>query len=120
MQQGFVLLELIAVALLTTLPAVWGANTLVNAMNDAKAQDAAVWMLSIRNSAQAYLERYAGVLAQAEHAQVLPGPGYAHWDSASQLGRASCRDSVWTSVSISVCDVALKQKQRDSISGHEV
>src|SRR3546814_4843078 len=77
MQQGFVLLELIAVALLTTLLAVWGANTLVNAMNDAKAQDAAVWMLSIRNSAQAYLERYAGVLAQAEHAQVLQGQGYA-------------------------------------------
>src|SRR3546814_298142 len=83
MQQGFVLLELIAVALLTTLLAVWGANTLVNAMNDAKAQDAAVWMLSIRNSAQAYLERYAGVLAQAEHAQVLQGQGYADWAAPS-------------------------------------
>lgn len=78
-QQGFALLELIVAALLTTLVAVWGTNTLVNAMSDAKAQDGAVWMLSLRNSAQGYMERYASLLAHAEHPQALGSQGYADW-----------------------------------------
>ncbi|UYO92369.1 prepilin [Pollutimonas sp. M17] len=78
-QQGFALLEFIAAALLMTLLAVWGANTLVNAMNDARAQDGAVWMLSLRKAAQDYLERYVELLAGAEDPQALAGHGYADW-----------------------------------------
>src|SRR5690606_6852984 len=66
-------------ALLMTLLAVWGANTLVNAMNDARAQDGAVWMLSLRKAAQDYLERYAELLAGAEDPQALASHGYADW-----------------------------------------
>jgi len=82
-QQGFALIELIAGVLLATLLAVWAASTLVNAMNDARAQDGAVWMLSLRNSAQGYLERYASPLALAEHPQALGVQGYADWAAPS-------------------------------------
>ncbi|MGB3290370.1 MAG: prepilin [Burkholderiaceae bacterium] len=78
-QRGYALLELLAATLLMTLLAVWGANALVNVMNDARARDGAVWMLSLRQAAQGYLERYAQTLADAQDPQALAGRGYADW-----------------------------------------
>ncbi|MDS1141887.1 hypothetical protein RE432_15705 [Pusillimonas sp. SM2304] len=78
-QQGFALLELIVAALLVTLLAVWGAQTLANRLDDASAQANAAWMLSLRESVQRYLERYASTLALAGHGAVSGPAGYADW-----------------------------------------
>ncbi|HEY9280968.1 MAG TPA: type II secretion system protein [Eoetvoesiella sp.] len=78
-QQGFAMLELAAAVLIATLLVVWSASALVHKINDAAAQSSAVWMLSIKKAAQAYIERYAVVLASASDTAALSGKGYADW-----------------------------------------
>ncbi|NYT66522.1 type II secretion system protein [Alcaligenaceae bacterium] len=78
-QRGFVLLELMVGALIVTLLAVWGANTLARRIDEASAQTAAVWMLSVRGAAQAYVNHYAAHLTQADPAIVMATQGYADW-----------------------------------------
>ncbi len=78
-QRGFVLLELIVAVLLATLLAVWGAQSLVNRLNDASAQAHAAWMLSLRQAVQGYIERHADALARADHQPALAAAGYADW-----------------------------------------
>ncbi|AEC19956.1 putative prepilin protein [Pusillimonas sp. T7-7] len=78
-QWGFVLLELIVAVLLAALLAGWGAQALVNRMNDAGAQAHAAWMLSLKKAVQGYIERYAGALADAGHGAALNGAGYGDW-----------------------------------------
>src|SRR3546814_16350375 len=51
-QWGFVLLELIVAVLLAALLAGWGAQALVNRMNDAGAQAHAAWMLSLKKRSE--------------------------------------------------------------------
>ncbi|PLC54892.1 hypothetical protein CR155_05385 [Pollutimonas nitritireducens] len=79
MQQGFVMLELIVAAIVTTLVAVWATNTLVNKINDAQAQAGAVWMMSVKKSVHDYIGRYADALIQADDAGELNAKGYADW-----------------------------------------
>ncbi|MBP6020191.1 MAG: type II secretion system protein [Burkholderiaceae bacterium] len=78
-QRGFVLLELVVGALIVTLLAVWGANTLARRMDEASAQAAAVWMLSVRGAAQAYVGHYAATLSQADPSVLMKDQGYADW-----------------------------------------
>ncbi len=78
-QRGFVLLELVVGALIVTLLAVWGANTLARRMDEASAQNAAVWMLSVRGAALAYVGHYAAALTQADPSVPMAAQGYADW-----------------------------------------
>lgn len=78
-QQGFVMLELVVAAIVTTLIAVWAGNTLVNKINDARAQASAVWMMSVKRSVHGYIERHADALIQAAHVGALSDQGYADW-----------------------------------------
>lgn len=78
-QRGFALLELVIVAVIGTLLAVWGAGTLVNKFNDARAQATAVWMASIRGSMQDYIRRYGNEMSQASTSDALAHQGYANW-----------------------------------------
>ena len=78
-QQGFVMLELVVAAIVTTLVAVWAGNKLVNKINDARAQASAVWMMSVKRSVHGYIERYADALVQAGHMAALSDHGYGDW-----------------------------------------
>lgn len=78
-QRGFVLLELLVGALIVTLLAVWGANTLARRLDQTSAQTAAVWMLSVRGAAQAYVGHYAATLTQADPSASMAAQGYADW-----------------------------------------
>lgn len=78
-QRGFALLELVVVALIGTLLAVWGSGALVNKYNDAKAQAAAVWMISVRSAVQTYIQRYQDDMSQAGESDALASKGYTNW-----------------------------------------
>ncbi|HEY9460550.1 MAG TPA: hypothetical protein VIR04_07110, partial [Paralcaligenes sp.] len=82
-QRGFFLFELIVVVLIATLLAVWSSDALVNRVNDSAAQASATWMLSVRKTAQAYIERYADTLKNAADPQALIHKGYADWSAPS-------------------------------------
>ncbi len=82
-QRGYFLLELLGAMLLATLLAVWGADALVGRLNDAAAQSSAAWMLSLRDAARLYVERYADSLKSASHAADLLDKGYADWSGPS-------------------------------------
>lgn len=78
-QKGFALLELVVVALLATLLAVWASGTLVYRMDEVKAQAGAAWMLTVRQSVQRYIQRYAEYIASADADAVLAQRGYTNW-----------------------------------------
>lgn len=82
-QGGFFLFELIAAVLIATLLALWGADALVNRVNDSAAQASATWMLSVRKTVQAYIERYADTLRNTADPQALIHKGYVDWSAPS-------------------------------------
>src|SRR3546814_12797576 len=95
-QWGFVLLELIVAVLLAALLAGWGAQALVNRMNDAGAQAHAAWMLPLKRPVHGYIERYPGALAAAGTRDALNGGGYGDWGLAHTAEHG--RTSVWEGV----------------------
>ncbi|NYT46222.1 hypothetical protein H0A64_15455 [Alcaligenaceae bacterium] len=78
-QHGFALMELVVAAMLAMLLAVWGASALMNRITDARAESAAVWMLSVRQALHAYIDRYADDLRHADGPASLSHKGYADW-----------------------------------------
>lgn len=80
-QRGFMLVELIIGALILTLLAVWGSSSLLRRSDEASAQAAAVWMLSVRGAVQAYLQKHSASLSLAEPASVMQASGYADWST---------------------------------------
>ncbi|OWT65725.1 hypothetical protein CEY11_03055 [Candidimonas nitroreducens] len=78
-QRGYVLLELMLAAVLALLLAVWGTHALALALDAAAAQSLAGWMLTVRQAAQAYIERYDGTLASATDPAALADRGYVDW-----------------------------------------
>jgi hypothetical protein len=82
-QRGYVLLELMLAAALAVLLAVWGTHALALALDAAAARSLAGWMLTVRQAAQAYIERYDRELAGAADPQALAGRGYADWSAPS-------------------------------------
>ena len=84
-QRGFALIELTIAVLIATLLAVWAAQTMVVKVNDAAAQSAALWMLSVRKAVHAYLEKNAGLLSEAQTLAALSPNGYADWSRPTIL-----------------------------------
>lgn len=80
-QGGYVLVELMLAALVAMLLAVWGAHALALALDEAAAKSLAGWMLTIRQAAQAYIERYDRLLAAAADPAALAERGYADWSA---------------------------------------
>ncbi len=78
-QRGFALLEFALAALLAMLLATWGVQALVNRMNDAQAQAAAVWMQAIHKAALAYIQRHGHDIQAAVGSDALAHHGYADW-----------------------------------------
>lgn len=78
-QQGLALTELVVVMALTLLIAVWGAAALVEDYRRQSARSDAVWMLTLRDAAVAFLNRYGTELALANDAMALTAQGYANW-----------------------------------------
>lgn len=80
-QRGYVLLELMLAAALAVLLAVWGTHALALALDAAAARSLAGWMLTVRQAAQAYVERYDRTLAGAAGPEALADRGYADWSA---------------------------------------
>lgn len=78
-QKGFVLLEWMLAALLTTLLAVWGSQVWVNQINDAAAVSAARWMQGVEQAVHAYLKEHGPAMRKAESPQALLPEGYLNW-----------------------------------------
>lgn len=78
-QDGFALLELAVAALIATLLAVWGANTLARRLDEANAQSMAAWMLAVRSGAQAYMQRHGARMARASGSGDLASEGFQDW-----------------------------------------
>lgn len=80
-QRGYIILELVLGALVLTLLAVWGTTTLLRRSDEASAQAAAVWMLSVRGAMQSYLQKHHARLSVADPSGVMQASGYANWSS---------------------------------------
>lgn len=80
-QRGFMLAELLIGALILTLLAVWGTSTLLRRSDEASAEAAAVWMLSVRGAMQAYLQKHSASLSLAEPISAMQPSGYTDWSA---------------------------------------
>lgn len=80
-QRGFALLELVIAAGLALLIVIWGAQALVNRINDTTAQHSARWMLMVRTAVQGFLEQEGEQLRQAVDPSDLLSQGYRDWTS---------------------------------------
>ena len=78
-QQGSALLELAFALLIASLLAAWGAQALVNRLNDAQAQSAAVWMEAVHKAVIAYVRRHGPDIQEAAGVDALSEHGYADW-----------------------------------------
>lgn len=78
-QAGFALVELALAALLAMLLVVWGAQAIVNRLDDAHAQSSAVWMAAVHEAAMAYVERHGPAIQRATAPGALAAQGYADW-----------------------------------------
>lgn len=89
-QEGYLLLELVLVMLIAGLLAAWGAQALVNRLNDAQAQSAAVWMEAVHKAVEVYVRRHGPDIQAAVDVNLLSIPGFADWraPTLSELAQA--------------------------------
>ncbi|MFA7668772.1 MAG: hypothetical protein WCX93_05440 [Burkholderiaceae bacterium] len=89
-QGGYVLLELVMAMLIAGLLAAWGMQVLVNRLNDAQAQSAAVWMEAVHKATKVYVRRYGPDIQAVMDENQLVLPGFADWRSPalSELSQA--------------------------------
>lgn len=80
-QRGHALLELALAMLIASLLAAWGVQALVNRMDDARAQSAAVWMDAVHKALIAYVRRHGPGMQAATDPGALAGHGFADWRS---------------------------------------
>src|SRR5690554_2491389 len=78
-QRGVMLFELMLVAAVALLVAVWAGQAMSRRINDAAAQQAATWMLGVRHAVHAYLEHYGESLRSAVSTSDLHVYGYPDW-----------------------------------------
>lgn len=80
-QAGYGLLELALAMLIASLLAAWGVQSLVNRMDDAEAQSAAVWMDTLHRALIAYVRRHGPAMQAAADSHALAGHGFVDWQA---------------------------------------
>lgn len=65
--------------LIASLLAAWGVQALVNRLDDAEAQSAAVWMEAMHKALIAYVRQHGPVIQSATQPGALSAHGYADW-----------------------------------------
>lgn len=78
-QGGYALLELTLAMLIASVLAAWGMQSLVNRIDDAEAQSAAVWMEAIYKAVVAYVRHHGTAIQSAAGPAVLSAQGFADW-----------------------------------------
>ncbi len=80
-QHGYALLELTLAMLIASLLAAWGVQSLVNRLDDAEAQSAAVWMEALHKALIAYVRQHGPAMQEATGPDALVAQGFTDWRS---------------------------------------
>ncbi|MGB6006836.1 hypothetical protein [Castellaniella sp.] len=99
-QRGSLLVEFMLVTALSLALAVWAGQDWAQRARTLQAQALAVWMEPAHAAAQAYLQRHAAALRQADTPQALAAHGIADWTAPewAELQAAGLLPSGWRDI----------------------